>query len=431
MPKLCNTLKSTHTFNIANMKIRTLYSWGTAILLVLSLTNCEKEDELKLRSNENEAFYAENNRITSSRFSTIMHNPAGYERFKIVHISDPHLSSRSISNHYKEPINLIQSVRFANQQELQINALIATGDFISNDPKNEAMEYMKSFVNHFYKDNQIPSFLCTGNHDCNMLKQDPSRFIKRDELNQLLFSDNKARGRSASTNYYYADVANPQGGMIRFISLDMQDQPEQEYNTLFYATYSNEQIQWLGNVALKEGMTDQHSVIILTHYPFQRYSSSAVTYLCDGDFTHDWSMIPEIIEAYRSRSTLVKQYYSYRGDSPLKNIVSAYFDFSQSKGEFICYMGGHNHCTSHFDITSYPGQNQSLTPQKMLLCTNQAPSEIGTVYNHVRREENSLSSNSFCIYAIDTRERKIYITFFGAYKPSNTENYPEIQEVSY
>lgn len=413
------------------MKIKILFSGCVAMFSVLLLTNCEKEDVLKLRNDENEAFYAENNKIASTRFATIMQNPAGYERFKIVHISDPHLSSRSISNHYKEPINLMQSVRFANQQELRINAFIATGDYISNDPKKEAVKYMESFVHHFYKDNYIPSFLCTGNHDCNMLKEDPSRFINKNELNKLLFSDNLARGRSASTNYYYADVPNPQGGMIRFISLDMQDQPGDENNTLFYATYSNEQIQWLGNVALKEGMTTQHSVIILTHYPFQRYSPSASTYLCDGDFTHDWSMIPEIVEAYRSRTALVKQYTGHKSKNILQSSISTYFDFSQSKGEFICYLGGHNHCTCHFNITSYPGENSNLTPQKMLLCTNQAPSEIGTVYNHVRREENTVSSNSFCLYAIDTREKKIYITFFGAYQPSNTENSPEIQEISY
>lgn len=413
------------------MGTRILYSWCIAILSGLLLTSCEKEDELKLRSAENEVLYAENNKIASTRFSTIMSNPSGYERFKIVHISDPHLSSRSMSNHYKEPINLMQSVRFANQQELRINAFVATGDYISNDPKKEAIKYMQSFVYHFYKDNHIPSFLCTGNHDCNMLLEDPSLFINKNELNKLLFSDNQAKGRSTSTNYYYADVANPQGGTIRIIALDMLDQASDEDNTLFYATYSNEQIQWLGNVALKEGMTDQHSVIILTHYPFQQYSRVAETYLCDGDFTHDWSMIPEIVEAYRSRTTLNKRYLSYKSQDILKKSISVYFDFSQSQGEFICYLGGHDHCTTHFNITSYPGQNPNLIPQKMLLCTNQSPSEIGTVYNRVIREENTLSSNSFCLYAIDTRERKIYVTFFGAYKPSNVENYPEIQEISY
>ena len=52
-----------------------------------------------------------------------------YERFKIVHISDPHISAVSTNNHYTNPVNLNQSVAFANQPQLQINAFIATGDF--------------------------------------------------------------------------------------------------------------------------------------------------------------------------------------------------------------------------------------------------------------------------------------------------------------
>ena len=67
----------------------------------------------------------------------------------------------------------------------------------------------------------------------------------------------------------------------------------------------------------------------------------------------------------------------------------------------------------------------------MILCTNQAPSEAGRVYNRVIREENSLTSNSFCIYAIDTQERNIYMTFFGAYQPSDKTDYSDIQCIPY
>lgn len=59
------------------------------------------------------------------------------------------------------------------------------------------------------------------------------------------------------------------------------------------------------------------------------------------------------------------------------------------------------------------------------------PSEVGIIYNRVIREVDSLSSNSFCIYAIDTKEKKIYITFFGAYKPTDKAEYPKIQIIPY
>lgn len=405
------------------MSLTGLFFW-----VVGWFTSCEKDDiDLDLRSSENESFYWENNKIASKRFSTIMYNTSGTERFKVIHISDPHLSSYSLSNNYKAPFNLMQSVQFANQQELRINALVATGDYLSNDKKTNAVNYLKSFITHFYRDNYIPSFLCTGNHDGNSNQNESGRYINREEINQILFSDNLERQRSASTNYYYADVSNPQGGMVRIIALDMQDQSWDRYDPLHYACYSQQQINWLGNVALKEGMTDQHNVIVLTHFPFQPYAADGSTYLCDGDFIHSWNMIPEIIEAFRNHDRLIKTYPNKKN---AEITMSVNFDFRNSPGDFICYLGGHAHCTAYFDIKDL--FNQGFKPlQKMILCTNQAPSEKGTVYNRVIREEDALSSNSFCMYAIDTQERNIYMTFFGAYKPTNVPDYPEIHVIPY
>lgn len=401
----------------------------TCILTSLFLfTNChDLEDSLNLRSQQNDAFYWENNKLAAGRLKQIMYHTEGeerQERFKIVHISDTHLSSWSSSNHYKLPINLRQSVQFANQPELRINALVATGDFISHGKKKEAIEYMRSFVSFFYQENFIPSFLCTGNHDSNADEEFSDSFLYKSEITPIL---NSHRSQGKNENYYYSDLPNPQGGIIRIIALDMLDQPGNSYNTLYNAVYSQKQIDWLANTALKEGMSDQHSIILLNHFPFQRHDSGASTYLCDGDFAHPWNMIPEIIEAYRGRTRLVKDY----PDKFKKNDLSANYDFTDSKGEFICYLGGHIHCNTHFEINQLSNENPALPKQKMIICTNQAPSEKGTIYNRVERKDDSLSSNSFCIYAIDTNEKKIFITYFGAYKPSNDREYPEIQCLSY
>lgn len=403
-------------------------------LLLLSLIGCHSEDlldGLTLRSNMNEKFYHQNNEIAAKRLATIMYNTKGsnrYERFKIVHISDAHLSNYSPSNHFTNPINLKQSILFANQQELKINSVVATGDFISNSDKQLAIKYLESFVSNFYKENHIPSFLCTGNHDCNAIETIPNSFIYPHEMNQVLFTQQTYAIHKQYPNYYYADVSNPQGGTIRFIALDMLDQSGYEYNTLYYASFSQEQINWLGNIALKENVTDQHSFIILTHYPFQPYTHNASTYLCDGDFVHSWNMIPEIIEAFRSRTAIQK---TYPNKLTAGKDISADFDFKNSHGEFICYLGGHAHVTAQININGLGNRNPNLKPQKMLLCTNQAPSEKGKVYNRVERIEDSLSSNSFCIYAIDTKERKIHITFFGAYKPTDQPDYQEFSVIEY
>ena len=413
------------------MEKKTLYLIYVIIVLPFAVACRDTEDNLTvstLRSDIHDYLYTINNSEATQRLDSIMYNKTDtdkiYERFKIVHISDPHISAISTNNNYTNPINLKQSVTFANQSKLKINALIATGDFISNSSRKDAILFMESFTKHFYEGNHIPSFICTGNHDCNMIEKVSKNYISKEKIHSILFP----KQTQTNQNYFYADIPNPQGGTIRIISLDMLDQPGTEYNTRIYAYYSQEQINWLGNIALKKGITDQHSIIILNHYPFQAYSSKANTYLCDGDFVHPWFMIPEIIEAYRSRSSISKTYLNKLRDN--KNI-SVNFNFHDSKGEFICYLGGHDHFTTNFDIHDLETENKSIPPQKMLLCTNQAPSEVGIIYNRVIREVDSLSSNSFCIYAIDTKEKKIYITFFGAYKPTDKAEYPKIQIIPY
>ena len=398
---------------------------------------CENTlDGLSLRSDQNERFYWGNNAAASERVAKIMYNESNgsrSERFKIVHISDVHLSSWSPSNHYVLPINLRQSVQFANQPELSINVMAVTGDFISYGKKSEAKAYMKSFASSLQQDNFIPYVICTGNHDSNIGAQEDrspimSTLFYKPEITNLLFTNNQnSYKRIPNENYYYKDFSNPQGGTIRMIALDMIDQPSDVYNTLNYAHYSQEQINWLSNVALREGMTSSHSVIILNHYPFQHHDSGASTYLCDGDYVHPWYMIPEIVEAFRGHTTLTKTYPNQFGGEDIH--VDA--DFTNNTATFICYLGGHIHANAYFEIKGLSNEQMNLPKQKMIICTNQAPSEAGTVYNRVKREEDSLSSNSFCIHAIDTQEHKIYITFFGAFRPEGVTNYPDIQELTY
>lgn len=398
---------------------------------------CENTlDGLSLRSDQNERFYWGNNAAASERVAKIMYNESNgsrSERFKIVHISDVHISSWSPSNHYVLPINLRQSVQFANQPELRINAMAVTGDFISYGKKSEAKAYMKSFASSLQQDNFIPYVICTGNHDSNIGAQEDrspimSTLFYKPEITNLLFTNNQnSYKRIPNENYYYKDFSNPQGGTIRMIALDMIDQPSDVYNTLNYAHYSQEQINWLSNVALREGMTSSHSVIILNHYPFQHHDSGASTYLCDGDYVHPWYMIPEIVEAFRGHTTLTKTYPNQFGGEDIH--VDA--DFTNNTATFICYLGGHIHANAYFEIKGFSNEQMNLPKQKMIICTNQAPSEAGTVYNRVKREEDSLSSNSFCIHAIDTQEHKIYITFFGAFRPEGATNYPDIQELTY
>lgn len=401
-------------------------------LIIASLSSCSHADDIDwdIKKSINDSIYVINNRLAKERMAQIesQYNTEGC--FKLVHISDPHLSEFSESNHYSYPINLIQSVKFANQKDLNIHAMVATGDFISNHKEKEiALKYLQSFTQYFYGNNNIPSFICTGNHDSNIINSSFATYITASEIYQNLSSVScfGLRSQRVNQNYYYTDIPNPQGGYIRIISLDMLDQTEQKYNTVYYASYTQEQIDWLGNIALKKGMSNQHNIIILNHYPFQPHSDNATTYLCDGDFVHDWNMIPDIVEAFRNR-TKIKS--TYKNQLSTNDSISVNFDFTDSSGQFICYLGGHAHCFAYFNVLGLSVPT-SLPHQQMILCSNQAPSEAGVVYNRVKRQEDTISSNSFNIYYIDTQNKKIYITFFGAYQPENNSSYPEIIVLPY
>jgi len=309
------------------------------LFITIFLISCSHEDDIDwdIKKSINDSIYVINNRLAKERMAQIesQYNTEGC--FKLVHISDPHLSEFSESNHYSYPINLIQSVKFANQKDLNIHAMVATGDFISNHKEKEiALKYLQSFTQYFYSNNNIPSFICTGNHDSNIINSSFATYITASEIYQNLSSVScfGLRSQRVNQNYYYTDIPNPQGGYIRIISLDMLDQTEQKYNTVYYASYTQEQIDWLGNIALKKGMSNQHNIIILNHYPFQPYSDNATTYLCDGDFVHDWNMIPDIVEAFRNR-TKIKS--TYKNQLSTNDSISVNFDFTDSSGQFICY----------------------------------------------------------------------------------------------
>ncbi len=405
--------------------------------LFVSFMRCTKDDTFNLRSSEKDYYYSTNNKKTADRLSKIMYNNTDSanpkERFKLVHISDAHLSSKSSSsNNYKSPTNLIEAVTFANQAELKIDAIAATGDHIYYAEKNKALSFMESFYYHLYLDNYVPTFPCYGNHDSNTSETSVNSYLNRAELYAAFTNyGNYILHRDIGKNYYFADVANPMGGTIRFIALDMLDQPAIEFNTLHDVVYSQEQINWLGNVALKKDMTDNHSIIILNHFPFQPQWG---VYQTNEKFIHSWKLIPEIIEAFRKKEKITKSYKasgSLGESNRTFSHIHVDFDFNASPGEFICYLGGHAHITAQFSISGLDNQSPDLPWQQMFLCTNMSPSEKGEIFNMVERERYSLTDNSFCIYAIDTMEKNIYITFFGAYKPIDKPNYPEIMVINY
>ncbi len=389
-----------------------IYNIAIIIFLTFIYSGCRFNEEELFKQNAAEALTLLNEIMYNSDVSTFKNN-SNNERFKIVHISDIHLSKSTTDNQYDNPTNLKQAVAFANLNEAKINAFVASGDFINTNKDNDkqtAIKYLNAFVSTFFAlNNYIPSFICTGNHDTNMVSDNSDYYLSKAELNSILFnSPNYTYQRLTGENYYYADVSEPNGNIIRFIALDNTDQNDFSYNTQQISCITQKQLNWLINTALKENMTDKHSVIIITHHPLQPYSNDQSTYMCSGIHLYKETLIPSIIDAFIEKKQITVSYKTLASPS---NTISVDANFENSPGDFICYLGGHAHTPTYFDVSYNGGATQI-----MLLANTMAPDLQNNNYGYIAREEHKSSSNSFSIYAIDTEEKEIYITYFGAYK---------------
>ena len=404
-------------------------SLGFLFLLAL-LTGCHSEEEDHIR------YFEQNATGTLTTFQAVMFQESYttfdplksetvHERFKMVHLSDPHLSDWTADNHYTKPINLMEAVELANLPDMRINAMVATGDLISNTTETTALDaslYLSGFNTCFYSANQIPSFFCTGNHDANMLTDHTSYYLSKQDLHRLLFAKtNYPIHQPAGENYFYADVPNPMGGTIRIISLDNTDQEGFDYKSLNRSCITQQQVDWFIQTALRENMTDQYSVIVLNHHPLQPFSKDLSTYMCSGTHLYGARLIPDIVNAFIQKKTW-KQ--TYKTNTVPSQTLSVEADFTDVPGEFICYMGGHAHTPAHFEV---PCNDATPAKQIMLLANTLSPDLQNNTYCYIKRKKDDITSNSFSIYAIDTQEKNIYITYFGA--KSNAT--PTIETVSY
>jgi hypothetical protein len=326
--------------------------------------------------------------------------------------------------------------------------MVSTGDQISNHmttSRETAIEYLNSFSNAYFVDNNIPSFIVTGNHDINMLNPDFDTYaLSKSELNNHLISKINFKVNSSGTdNYYYADLANPMGGTIRLIALDVTDQDYWDFcaphvsnlspkqidslklvmSAQQNAILSQKQIDWLCHVALKKDMTECHSVLILTHHPFPPADEESLKKVVYSFYLYNWNMIPEIIDAFRTKQNLTKK---YRNTHFVKDSVSVNVSFSHAPGEFVCYLGGHVHTYLNYEVKSSTEINSTLPKQIMLIANNMSASEKSET-THIERSSTGLRNNTFNLYAIDTKKKIIYVTFFGA----TSFYYPQVLKFHY
>lgn len=390
----------------------------SCLLAAVLLPGCDREEE------EEEAalkYYEINRQLCLSEFAASTAGVLGLRVnrpnniFTLVHVSDAHLSPWSSNNKPGRPSNLLEAVRFANDPELGIHALAVTGDHISNTfhtSRGEALSYMEAFSRALYSSqNTVPTFASTGNHDANLLNREHPEYAlgRADIFSLVTYRTNYPVHSPVGQNYYYADLPDPMGGTVRIIALDVIDQEGTDYDVQRYATFSQRQIDWFCHTALREGMTDEHRVIVLVHQPLST-SNPDMQAFPTNEYLYSWTMIPEIMEAFRSKNDW-KQ--TYRNGRNAPDTLSVDVSFREAPGDFVCYLGGHIHTYMHYEVDGFRNLNPALPRQIMIIANNMSPSEKN-VRSPIRRETEGLRNNTFNVYAIDTQRRTVYVNFFGA-----------------
>ncbi|MBR5297076.1 MAG: hypothetical protein IKU29_04305, partial [Parabacteroides sp.] len=139
-------------------------------------------------------------------------------------------------------------------------------------------------------------------------------------------------------------------------------------------------------------------------------SKKQETYMCSGNHLYDEKLIPDIINAFISKTTIKRNYNTIIAP---KQTIHIDTNFKNIPGEFICYMGGHTHTNTHFDVKN---NDTSNVKQVMLLANTLDPDLQNNKYSYILREKESITSNSFSIYAIDLKEKKNLYNLFWSKK---------------
>lgn len=135
-------------------------------------------------------------------------------------------------------------------------------------------------------------------------------------------------------------------------------------------------------------------------------------------------MIPEIIQAFSSRSTLNRTYVDANGYQDIE--VDADFSSVPTSSQFCFYMCGHTHSKNTFYVKQEGGVDYN-----QLMLVEDSSCLLGTALNQVWRDISSPVSNVFSVLSIDLTEKCIYRTSFGAVQKFNEVTAQRVSKIPF
>ncbi len=294
--------------------------------------------------------------------------------------------------------HLTNATRVSNL--LPANAIVHGGDLIDGlYHKDRSLNYITKAVTTLVKESQVPVLMTQGNHDDNSaylkeIKNTVEQYTTADEwywnvtrhLEQYNIEQNPD---DLNGNYYYVDFENEK---VRMLVVNTNDLPYvlNEDGTMKYLAtggdfaISDAQLDWIAAEALDFNEKEGWELVVVSHVPLH-YPDDTETQNC-----RNAEILTDMLEAFQSGM----QYNPEPWDGDFAQSVSV--DFStQGRREVIACISGHNHEDLDKEING------------ILYITTAASLADERAYG-------TTDEDAFDIFTIDTANKKIYATRFGA-----------------
>lgn len=346
-----------------------------------------------------------------------------YRRFVIFHITDIH-SNRTLE---------YDAIRLASGRA---DVVVNSGDDSDHCTSEYAEETRGNLIVsrqtvHAANADDVPIIQVPGNHDVpGITKGDYFKNICSGIVQAfspgVVWGDETGRRAYGYCDY---DSSPEMGAKFRIIMLDPFDYDDGQFEVnrkFMTATFSQKQIDWLISTFQDAARQNLH-VITVMHYSFGDNGllfNNEELAKPDAHFYQDSFMIPDIIDAAQHGTRLNRTYPDGLGTDDVK--VNA--DFTGLPHlEYVCHLFGHIHSKNNYRCQKTDGSKK----YDILMLGEAAIGGVGTLLNKVSQPSGTVNEVAFSALIIDTIEKCIYRTSYGAYLKYDGSNSRRTEKIPY
>lgn len=320
------------------------------------------------------------------------------DKLVFAHITDTHKDSERTKRFF-DFINNCPSIQFG----------VHTGDI--NDNITDDYNWFTKLVN----DSDKKCYLTIGNHELTGYETIAGASVNSYVHNKVIAPIKDRLSLTTDKNYYSIDFS---AFATKILFVNMWDYPNVNFSSYYDGAISQTQMDWFVS-ELKTAKTNGYSVIVMSHQPPARLSTSnAINQNPFFETDHPtfnrvskrYSGDPfgDIINAWKTGTAINKTYTHDDSSIPSVTVNTTF----TGNGDFMFFANGHNHADYHGVSTSYADQLIfNLNTGRTKFADSNG---IDTFGSNLPRQLNSPSQDCFNVYIIDKVNRAIHIVRVGA-----------------